>query len=81
MQSKICACCKHELPATREFFLEHHGSKDNLYCYCKECSKIKQRERKARIERERVGEQRGIFMRHIEKTNPKLYKALIQKHV
>jgi hypothetical protein len=38
VKTKICTKCKRELPATREYFHKHKGSKDGLNCWCKESS-------------------------------------------
>lgn len=41
-ETKVCSCCKRELPKTS--FYKNKCAKDGLSCYCAECSRIKSKE-------------------------------------
>lgn len=39
LKTKVCRKCKESLPATTEFFRDHHGVKDGFQSRCRNCEK------------------------------------------
>lgn len=62
---KVCSCCRQELPIS-EFYKKKNQS-DGLNCYCKECSKSKDKRRTKEVQEERKNSKLAVKVEEAKK--------------
>lgn len=83
MKSKVCPCCKEELPVSE--FWPSRSNKDGLQIYCKKCKSYKdsiaEKKRKERIKERALAEKIEKSKTNIHWSNPLGgYKITIQNY-